>query len=592
MGERAAIYARVSTDDQRGNYSVPTQLAACVTHLKRCGYSLVGDRFVDRTTGQDVSPSPDALAAFVDDYTSLEVSRPGLAAALEFLDASGFDVLIVHALDRLARDPYIRETLEREFEKRDARVEFVLGNYDDSAEGEVRKDLDATFAKWENAKRVERSLRGKRGKAERGLFVGGRAPLGFRIDRKANGGLVIDETHAATVQRIFGLYVGDGSSLTGIARRLTQDGVLTWNGKTIWRKSSVVKILQNPAYVGRCFYNKFKRVGKSLARRKTSEWIEIKVPAIVDQATFDEAQERLRQNGEALRRLPSRFYLLSGKVFCENCKHTYNAQAKRAGTNRLKNDALHYRHRINQGHCLNRMISARTLEPRVWHEITQMLLHPARLRKGYKGSLAQAEANRARQTQRLDALKPKAAKLDQQRENLTTAYVDPDIKMSKAEFIKQKSVIDRDLKRFNDERERIEAELARMPVSSDIKSLEKFASSIRDRLAGKVELSPSDKREVLDMLNVKVWISKDGSGRIEGRFDEPRSGVSSTTCSHCADLLQQSRARVSHALVHAPQRNLQRIWQYRSTGVAPSDMARSAANHSSVRRERRAFQWE
>jgi len=51
------------------------------------------------------------------------------------------------------------------------RIEYVLGNYEETAEGEVRKDLDATFAKWENAKRVERLLAGKIAQSGAGLFV-------------------------------------------------------------------------------------------------------------------------------------------------------------------------------------------------------------------------------------------------------------------------------------------------------------------------------------------------------------------------------------------------------------------------------------
>ena len=107
------------------------------------------------------------------------------------LRSFGFDVLIVHALDRLARDPYIRQTLEREFNERGARVEFVLGAYEETPEGEVRKDLDATFAKWENAKRVERCMRGKRRKAEGGKWVAGIAPLGYQLDPDGKGGLTI-----------------------------------------------------------------------------------------------------------------------------------------------------------------------------------------------------------------------------------------------------------------------------------------------------------------------------------------------------------------------------------------------------------------
>ena len=100
---------------------------------------------INTSTRRPCRDAERGILAYVDDLSSRELSRPGLDASLTFLEAVGFDVLIVHALDRLARDPYIRQTLEMEFTRRGAKVEFVLGNYDESPEGEVRKDLDATL---------------------------------------------------------------------------------------------------------------------------------------------------------------------------------------------------------------------------------------------------------------------------------------------------------------------------------------------------------------------------------------------------------------------------------------------------------------
>ena len=150
MSERAIIYARVSTDIQRENYSIPSQVKAAITYAKDRNYSIVGDQYVDLKTGKDSLIGNGSIAAYVDQYTSLELSRPSLDAAIDYLEKQGFDVLMVYALDRLARDPYIRQTIEREIEARGARVEYVSGNYDKTPEGEVRKDLEATFAKWEN----------------------------------------------------------------------------------------------------------------------------------------------------------------------------------------------------------------------------------------------------------------------------------------------------------------------------------------------------------------------------------------------------------------------------------------------------------
>jgi site-specific DNA recombinase len=325
MTMRAAIYARVSTDDQRGNYSIPTQLAECLQHARRSKYVIVGDRFVDARMGKDCARGNSSIAAFVDDFTSRELSRPSLDAALVFLETIGFDVLIVHALDRLARDPYIRETLEREFEKRSAKVEYVLGNYDESAEGEVRKDLDATFAKWENAKRVERSMRGKRGKAQRGLFVAGRPPFGFRVDEKALGGLATEPAQIAAVQRIFHAFVLEGQSIGRICQTLTAEKVQNWHSTTKWSRSSVAKILSNEIYIGQGYYNRHRRIDrKRFDLRDRAEWIPFQVAPVIDKAIFKHAQVLLRENRETRRKLARRFYLLSGKVFCETCGHAYS----------------------------------------------------------------------------------------------------------------------------------------------------------------------------------------------------------------------------------------------------------------------------
>ncbi|NJM40124.1 MAG: recombinase family protein [Anaerolineae bacterium] len=232
MSEKAAIYGRVSTDIQRDNYSIPTQIAACVKYCKDRGYRLVGDRYVDALTGQD-STEQKGIPAFVDDYTSRELARPAINAALDFLEREKFEILVVHAIDRLARDPYFRQTLEKTFARGGARIEYVLGGYENTAEGEVRKDLDATFAKWENAKRSERVMRGKRAKAERGLFVCGTAPYAYRIDDDAPGGLRVVPEEAEVVRRVFHMYVYQRLSLKAIATKLTEDRVPTISASRI-----------------------------------------------------------------------------------------------------------------------------------------------------------------------------------------------------------------------------------------------------------------------------------------------------------------------------------------------------------------------
>jgi site-specific DNA recombinase len=528
MSERAALYPRVSTDLQRDNYSIPSQISECLKYAASKGYTIVGDKFVSLETGRDTLNRDGTVAAFVDDFTSRELNRPGLDAALDYLERVGFDVLIVHALDRLARDAYIRQTLERDFLSRGARVEYVLGAYEETPEGEVRKDLDATFGKWENAKRTERCNRGKRRKAETGKFVGGRSPYGYMGNPHVPGGLAINELEAEVVKRIFHMYVHQKLSIRQIARVLTLDNIVPQMGGKAWGKSSVVRILSNTTYAGHCYYNKYMRKGKKLILRNKNEWMRITVTPIIEQWVFDEAQILLEENRNSKRSQPTRFYQLSGMVFCNDCGRPYITQAKRAGVNRLVNDALAYRHRTKEGHCINKMVSARKLEPIVWDEVAKVLLDPERLYKGYQESLEQQAASQAKQKAYLETLRERLVNLERQRNNLTALYIDPEIKMTKYEYMEQKERIDVEVKGTVADIELIEAELVSVPTPSELETIEQFAENVRGRLQRNGDMSPADKRHILELLHVKVLISIDGKVRVTGWFGQDESELS--TC--------------------------------------------------------------
>jgi site-specific DNA recombinase len=502
--KRAVIYARVSTDIQRENYSVPTQIEECVKFAELRGYAIVGEQHVDPDTGLDQITEKGGTLAYVDDISHSELNRPSLDAALNYLERVGFDILVVHALDRMARDPYIRQTLEREFSARNAMVEYVLGNYDDTPEGEIRKDLDATFAKWENAKRVERCMRGRRKKARSGLWAGGKVLYGYEQNESALGGLASVEEQARVIRRIFELYAIHGESIRGIAQTLTDEGAATWSGNSHWGKSSVARILKNPAYIGRAHY----------------DGIEIEITPIVEEWIFEEAQRRLEQNKKLMRRRPKRPYLLTGMIFCEECKGPYFAQTKKPNAaNRQIHTRIAYRHRMTEGHCINREISARKIEPAVWEEIREMLMDPERLLRGYEASLERQKATHERQRQHLISLGSRIQKFKQQRQNLNMAYTDPDIPMSKAEYIQQKTVIDREIGELGQEIETLEVQLAKIPTPAELKTLEEFSARVREKLLhGKP--TKEDKRRILEMLHVKTWIYLDGRIRIDGWFGD------------------------------------------------------------------------
>jgi site-specific DNA recombinase len=539
--------ARVSTDTQRDNYSPASQVDECLKYAKSKGYSVVGDRYVDPSTGYDTIKGNGSVTAYIDDISSSETKRPALVGALGYLQQKGYDVLVVHALDRLARDPFIRQLLERDFIDNGARIEFVIGNYDESAEGEVRKDLDATFGKWENAKRVERCSRGKRYKASQNLFVGnGRIPLGYVKDKTAYAGLAVNEPQAEIVRRIFHLFTFERMSIYQVVNELNRDGARSVMGRDFC-KSSVTRILRNTAYIGYVYYNKYKRLkfANKLVERDKSEWIRINITPIIDQSVFQEAQQRLDENYTMVRRHPKRFYLLTGMVVCDDCQRPFITQAALAGRNRRVVDAQSYRHRIRSGHCSNHTISARILDELVWNKVAELLNDPVSLFKGYEASLERQREAQARQRAHLEILCGEVVKLEQKGKNLTSAYIDPDIPLTREEYIEQKTVIEDKLKGLKQEIEGLEQALGELPAPVDPVTLQEFTSKVKKGL----ELNPpkETKRKILELLHVKAVISPVGQIRLDGWFDPSQQGLLNITSACCAHRLLPLQRHVLRA---------------------------------------------
>ncbi len=523
--KRAVLYARVSTDDQRSNFSIPTQIAECMTYCQQRGYAVIGNVFVNKETGLDCQKDDHSVPAFVDDYSSRELNRPGLDATLSFLEEYGFDVVVVHSIDRLARDPYIRQSLEREFLRRGAKVEFALGSYEDTPEGEVRKDLDSTFAKWENLKRVERCNRGKRGKAEKGLFVGGRTPYGYTLDSKGFGGVSIHPEQSKVVQMIFHLYAEENYSFRMLERHLRKLGIPSYTGKPIWHLSAIRNILQNTAYIGYLFYNKsFCRSNSDRKPREEKEWIRIEVPPLVDQRVFDLVQMRIKEHRETLRRQPQHFYLLSGMLRCAECGRPYRSNFKNDRPKEHRKAYSSYQHRKQDGHCANREITAHRIERLVWEQVSALLTDPDMLRKGYEASLEIEQSNKSHARLLLEEFYRAASKLDQQQANLMRAYLDPDIHMSKTQFLAQKSQFDSELNGIQSRIEELEPQINKLPTPTQFRDIEQFAQRIQEKISNPDwEPSPESKRRLLELLHIRVLVSLNGTAKVIGWFGETDS---------------------------------------------------------------------
>jgi site-specific DNA recombinase len=241
--KRAVLYARVSTEEQGQGYSLPTQLQKCREYADEHGYTV--------------------LEEFQDMHTGTELDRPGLNDLYRFIDKNKVDVLIVYDIDRLSREVGAQAIIEMEMSRADVQIEYVLGQYAKTPEGELMKLIKAGIAQYENRQRAERSQRGKRGRAKAGYVIcpGGRAPFGYDyISEPHKGWFVINEREAEVVRQMYSWLIDDGLSSYAIAKKLWEENILSKGdysdvvykktGRGEWSPSTVRRIISNPVYKG------------------------------------------------------------------------------------------------------------------------------------------------------------------------------------------------------------------------------------------------------------------------------------------------------------------------------------------------------
>ncbi len=332
MTKRAVLYARVSGDDRKyATSGIESQLADCRRYANERGYHVVNEFY----------ETPDK-------HTSGADWLPELDRVLKMAQGGDFDVMVVREIDRLARNRFKQMSVEIQLESCGARVEYVIGQFEESAEGRLLKGLMSEFAEYEREKIKQRTVRGIVRAVNGGNVMarGNNAPYGYdAVTIDGRSALVINEEEATIIRLIFDLYSNQEASLNSILQYLT-DRQITKPGKlggrkagsssSRWAIATVSGILNNETYTGRWHYRKRKRVktpdGRaSLLQQPRENWIEIKVPAIVDEATFQAAQKIRERNKREKGKQHKNFYLLGGMLRCGHCGRFASGLTKKRG---------------------------------------------------------------------------------------------------------------------------------------------------------------------------------------------------------------------------------------------------------------------
>jgi site-specific DNA recombinase len=400
MTIQAALYARVSSEQQATAQTIASQLAALRQRLQMDGCR------------------PQAELEFIDEGVSgATLIRPALERLRDMVAFGSIDRLYVHSPDRLSRKYAYQVLLCDEFQRAGAEVVFLNRALGQTPEDDLLLQVQGMVAEYERAKILERSRRGKRHKAQTGqVSVLSGAPYGYRYISVYEGSgearYEIVPNEAQTVRQVFE-WVGEKRvSLHEVCRRLKQQGIPTRCGKATWDAKTIHGLLNNPAYRGQAAFGKThlgpphaalrlfrnQRVAPAQAANAVppEQWQHIPVPAIVDEDTFAAAQAQLAENRQHLRaRRRGARYLLQGLLVCRQCGYAFYGKAvsNRAAKGHVRDYAYYrclgtdaYRYG-GQRVCNNRQVRTDYLERAVWHEVCRLLEQPERVVQEYQRRL-------------------------------------------------------------------------------------------------------------------------------------------------------------------------------------------------------------
>ena len=228
----AILYARVSTDEQaRSGYSLAQQMEALRAYAASEGYEVL----------EEVTDPGQSGAS---------LARPGMDRVRDLVAAGGVSVVLAQDRDRFAREPAYHYLLRQEFEKRGCKIRALNDRGDDSSEGELTDGILDQLAKFERAKLIERSRRGKMRKAREGRAVTSTPNYGFRFN-EGRDNYVVEEETMLIVRRIFRMIGVEGSSIRGAKRALEDDGVPVpsrKSGKLSWDSTFIRHVVLNDVY--------------------------------------------------------------------------------------------------------------------------------------------------------------------------------------------------------------------------------------------------------------------------------------------------------------------------------------------------------
>jgi site-specific DNA recombinase len=499
--KKVAIYMRVSTAHQEDEETIQSQDMELRARIKADGYVLLPE-FIYKDDG----------------WSGAIIKRPGLDALRADIQANKFDILYFYDRGRISRKYVHQEIILGE--ARDNGIELIsLHDINGQSTEEILMGgVMGIFHEYERVKIAERMRIGKVRKVrENKKLLGYQPKFGYDYHNRIKSGpdardgyFSVNKTQAKIVTQIF-IWIAEGKSKHEVKGLLVEAGIKPPKARRDqWSGGTIDRMVRDTTYIGRHFYNKsesvetknpknpeqeYRRVMKgSRVRRPLEDWLEVKVPAIIDKELFDKVQVQLALHKKINPRNKGKNkYLVAGLIECPCGKARTGDPVKSSAyyrcTDRLSKYPL-------PRTCTRGGINVPVLDSLVWNNIKELLSNPALVIEQAQRWQKSASPLELRSKELRSRLKG----FDDEERRYAKAYGSGVL----LEKIYKENVQDLNDKRVAlvSELSGIEAELANKPAIP----LEKLVDGVV-KLVG--NLSFNDKRKVIEKLVTKIVATKE-----------------------------------------------------------------------------------
>ncbi len=330
----------------------------------------------------------------------------------------------MHSFSRYSRDVFVSLRYKKQLETAGVSIVSITQQLAGDASGEMLFTILSAFDEYQSQENAKHTHRAMLENARQGHWNGSRPPFGYRVEVKERRGgkdkkvLVIDEAEARIVTLIFDQYVGrDGPALglKNICKYLNERGITRRGHK--WGIGSLQNLMANSTYCGRHYFNQFN--SREKRPRPESEWIEVRVPAIISEDDFNRV--RATMQARSPRKTPPRVVngptMLAGVARCTHCGAAMVLNTGKGHRYYVCSTA----HKKGKAECQGHRIRMDKLDAMVVEYLGNKIFAPERLGALLQGYMETQEASLAARRERLRQMRDRRGEVDAERNRLMEA---------------------------------------------------------------------------------------------------------------------------------------------------------------------------